>query len=248
MNKNNRAFTLIELLVVVSIVAILVGILMPSLIHARFQAKVVACQVNLKALGTATQLYAEENREKIPRGPVLPAAQFAPYYSEPAAPTVGTNRIWIGRAGTPSYDGWGIILEKYLTNKKAFFCPDDNSISWEGELGQVGKTGGDAHCSYMFRQLDCATNDLLGNLGDNDLGRPARALAMDANVYLVPAFAQNTRFNHKSHPVNLLFNDLRVESLGDSRGNLSMTGVNPMDQPGYQGKLDTLFQNADGEY
>ncbi len=57
-----RGFTLIELLVVVSIVALLVSILLPSLARARRQAKCVQCQSNVRQLMTAMQHHASENR------------------------------------------------------------------------------------------------------------------------------------------------------------------------------------------
>ena len=56
------AFTLIEVLVVVSIIALLVAILLPSLRKARDQVKVVACQANLHDFGIAFQQYANDYR------------------------------------------------------------------------------------------------------------------------------------------------------------------------------------------
>jgi prepilin-type N-terminal cleavage/methylation domain-containing protein/prepilin-type processing-associated H-X9-DG protein len=59
--KKRNAFTLIELLVVISIIALLLAILMPSLQKARNQARTVVCQSNLKQWGTIFALYTEDN-------------------------------------------------------------------------------------------------------------------------------------------------------------------------------------------
>lgn len=55
--RTGRGFTLIELLVVVSIIALLISILLPSLSRAREQAKLVACQANISSVGKTFILY-----------------------------------------------------------------------------------------------------------------------------------------------------------------------------------------------
>ena len=56
-----KAFTLIELLVVISIIAILLSILMPSLHRSKLLAKAVVCQANLKHWGLVFQMYTDDN-------------------------------------------------------------------------------------------------------------------------------------------------------------------------------------------
>jgi prepilin-type N-terminal cleavage/methylation domain-containing protein/prepilin-type processing-associated H-X9-DG protein len=66
------AFTLIELLVVISIIALLISILLPSLSRARDQGKGVVCLARLHEFGTALASY--ENIS----GDVLPPAEWSP--------------------------------------------------------------------------------------------------------------------------------------------------------------------------
>lgn len=61
--RRAHAFTLIELLVVVSIIALLISILLPSLSQARQSAKFTVCGTNIRQLGLAYQLYFAENND-----------------------------------------------------------------------------------------------------------------------------------------------------------------------------------------
>ncbi len=78
---NRRAFTLIELLISVAIIAVLMGILLPSLSSARENAKKTLCASNLRQLGIASLLYLDENNQK-----------YWNYFS--VIPNDTTNRIW----------------------------------------------------------------------------------------------------------------------------------------------------------
>jgi len=61
-----RAFTLIELLVVIAIIALLVSILMPSLQQAKELALRAKCGVNLRNIGLAINIYADDHNDWLP--------------------------------------------------------------------------------------------------------------------------------------------------------------------------------------
>ena len=66
--EDPRAFTLIELLVVIAIIALLIGILLPSLGAARESARTTVCRSNTRQVAIAMTTFALDNDGRLPHG------------------------------------------------------------------------------------------------------------------------------------------------------------------------------------
>ncbi|OQA03366.1 MAG: hypothetical protein BWY69_00506 [Planctomycetes bacterium ADurb.Bin401] len=104
-----KGFTLVELLVVLSIIALLMGILMPALGAARRSAYRVGCKQNLHGCSIAFRMYLDENRN------VMPVIFNLPNSTKQEEPNS------VSLYGT---------LGKYLSGKEALKCPADK---WYGK-------------------------------------------------------------------------------------------------------------------
>ena len=114
---NDRGFTLIELLVVVSIIALLLAILIPSLQKAREQAKDVVCKANMHSIGQAFTMYAEKFSGVWP----------------PAVDTFGLQNRWpvpffegrIVKGDYIRYDAGGVAMRG--GGPSVFLCPAEKA-------------------------------------------------------------------------------------------------------------------------
>lgn len=110
--RPSQAFTLIELLVVISIIAVLMAVLMPSLNRARKQAQKIACQSNLRQIGIALQTYLPDSGYRLPPSSC--------HIRDP-------NEHWLR------------VLTRYTKEKLLFRCASDKDkefVDWSKPLNQ----------------------------------------------------------------------------------------------------------------
>jgi prepilin-type N-terminal cleavage/methylation domain-containing protein len=187
--RTQSGFTLIELLVVIAIIAILAAILFPVFARARESARRANCLSNLKQLGTAFQMYAQDWEETYPSGLVLavpgPAAgNYAGMYAKTPANAV----VYSGNINSANGQ-WFLFynrtkqfrpsvaeqLQPFVKNNQIFLDPNDPqgltfrnnwdtnytrlSYMWNGGLGM-----GNSNCVASNQPLSLAAVSAPANL------------------------------------------------------------------------------------
>ena len=120
LRRPRAAFTLVELLVVIGIIAILIGILLPSLRRARESANKAACLSNLHQQAMALQQYQNVNKGQLPIFVMGGTAYF-------------NYVVYFGPYGTQplnDYTGMGLLVASNIVKNqpgtqegRMFYCP-----------------------------------------------------------------------------------------------------------------------------
>lgn len=129
-----RAFTLIELLVVIAIIAILAAILFPVFAQAKDAAKKAACTSNLKQIGMAYMMYANDFDTKMPSpgGVSLISTGLAPQTSWVQWYRNPTTNLWEATGGIHPY-----VKQRDTKNNASnvYGCP--KALSYSGNVGST---------------------------------------------------------------------------------------------------------------
>ncbi len=147
-----RAFTLVELLVVIAIIAILAGLLLPTLARAKEQGRRTACLNNLRQLQLAMQMYWDENADTSPGSffGVLESdwVYWARYYYGGGGANLGVFKTTGYLPPVP-----GAVM-RYLANPKPqlLWCPSDQTLPrfLQGRISSPNMSLSDKPCLFSY--------------------------------------------------------------------------------------------------
>lgn len=115
-------FTLVEMLVVLAVIGVLASLLLPAVSRAKRRATNTVCLSQLRQLGIATRLYADDHEERLPTAELLPSHPVDPAHPLPRISTI-----------LASYTGRAAATDTNTVGPAVFKCPGDRVGRYEAE-------------------------------------------------------------------------------------------------------------------
>ena len=186
--KSSAGFSLIELLVTLSIIALLSGIMMPTLKGVRASAEKLMCANNMRSIYYGFNGYAnDQSRQFMPTSIPYDTKQYQNTMAITARETSNDRQEW---------DGLGLLLKYgYLDNCKCLYCPSHHGDhSFETYQADLENAQGAMHPVASDRQL--FSNFQYAGGCDTKTGKRILFNDVANNVLLTDGMRSAKDFNH----------------------------------------------------
>ncbi|MFZ4574119.1 MAG: DUF1559 domain-containing protein [Phycisphaerales bacterium] len=245
------------MLVSMTVIAVLISILLPSIGGIQESARRVVCQSNVRQIGLGIVMFADDHQGHLPASQFLNESRYGP--REAPAPQnmltlrVASDQRWSVNE-SEGWDGMGLLYhEDYLSAPKIFFCPSHR---------------GQYKYSEMVRQWNDPEVELTSNYhfrgaGPSRNASPGTAAPQTFNLYnidpghsslIADGMRELSDYNHRNG-VSFFRADLTVHWYSDFTGRLSellpvdKDSANPAEMASAVNEAWRLFDasaNADG--